>query len=380
MGILSEYHRAIKGSHAVSDITNHYFLEQFSKVPVYNTKAVAQETGVPPDTFRAWERRYGIPSPQRTNGGHRLYSEREIAIIRWLRDRTAEGMTISQAVALMNSSNGASITTLDPALDAEPQNWERLNRLLFFALTEFDEYRAEQVLSEAFALYPFEDVLEKLVRTMLVEIGEQWHAGKVTVAMEHFASQFVRRKLFTFLNTYAARPGRGKILVACAPSEQHEIGVLLLAVNLVRHGWHVVYLGTQVPLQDLTGTVRKLHPDMVCLSASTTETALELLEVGEAISTLPPPAPVFAYGGRAFNLNPLLHERMPGFFLGSDTRQALDRVAEVMHAERPLETTKTNYHEWLFRAKLSTALRKCVSKEGRRSGHSTAPSPSYART
>ncbi len=76
-------------------------LGSFSDRPVLNTRAVARETGVPADTFRAWERRYGVPRPQRTAGLHRLYSDRDVAIIRWLRDRTTEGVNISQAVQLL---------------------------------------------------------------------------------------------------------------------------------------------------------------------------------------------------------------------------------------------------------------------------------------
>src|SRR3954471_8088044 len=79
-------------------------LGQLSTAPVFNTKAVARETGVPADTFRAWERRYGVPQPQRTAGGHRLYSDRDIAIIRWLRERTDEGVNISHAVLLLTNS------------------------------------------------------------------------------------------------------------------------------------------------------------------------------------------------------------------------------------------------------------------------------------
>src|ERR1043165_8872226 len=79
-------------------------LAQHSTAPVFNTKAVARETGVPADTFRAWERRYGMPRPQRTTGGHRLYSERDIAIIRWLRDRTEQGVNISHAVLLLTDT------------------------------------------------------------------------------------------------------------------------------------------------------------------------------------------------------------------------------------------------------------------------------------
>ncbi|NJN15135.1 MAG: MerR family transcriptional regulator [Oscillochloris sp.] len=306
------------------------FLSQFSEKPRYNTKAVAQETGVPADTFRAWERRYGVPRPQRTEGGHRLYSERDIATIRWLRDRTAEGLTISQAIALMSDGSESNLSWLSTAVDTEPHTWERLNSRLYAALTDFDSTRAEQILGEAFALYPLEEVFLKLVQPVMTDIGEQWHNGKITVTAEHFATQFVRRKLSGLFNTYNITDGRGLVLVGCAPSEQHDLGALMLAVFLVRHGWQVIYLGPEVPQRDLIETVRQLQPDIVCMSASTTETATQLLEVGRAIHSLPPPTPQFGYGGRAFNLNAVLTNKMPGQFLGKDAQEALDAIASLI--------------------------------------------------
>ncbi len=311
-----------------------HFLSQFSDKPRYNTKAVAQETGVPADTFRAWERRYGVPRPQRTEGGHRLYSERDIATIRWLRDRTAEGLTISQAIALMTDGTESNLAWLSTAVDTEPHTWERLNSRLFSALVDFDATRAEQVLGEAFALYPIEDVFLKLVQPVMIEIGEQWHAGRVTVTAEHFATQFIRRKLAGLFNTYNISDGRGLVMVACAPSEQHDLGALMLSVFLVRHGWQVIYLGPEVPQRDLIETVRQLQPDLVACAASTPEAATQLLEIGRAIAALPPPAPLFGYGGRAFNLNQVLTQRMPGTFLGRDAQEAVDTVAELFSSAK----------------------------------------------
>lgn len=310
------------------------FLSQFSDKPRYNTKAVAQETGVPADTFRAWERRYGVPRPQRTEGGHRLYSERDIATIRWLRDRTAEGLTISQAIALMTDGSESNLSWLSSAVDTEPHTWERLNSRLFAAMTDFDATRSEQILGEAFALYPMEEVFLKLVQPVMVEVGEQWHAGRITVTAEHFATQFVRRKLSGLFNTYNITDGRGLVLVGCAPGEQHDLGALMLAVFLVRHGWQVIYLGPEVPMKDLLETVRQIQPDLVCMSASTTETATQLLEVGRAIQALQPPVPLFGYGGRAYNLNPVLSQKMPGTFLGRDAQEALDAVADMLSSGR----------------------------------------------
>ena len=80
-------------------------LEQFSNTPMFNTKAVVQQTGVPAATLRAWERRYKLLSPERAENAYRLYSEQDIVLIRWLKERVDNGMSISQAVALFKHKN-----------------------------------------------------------------------------------------------------------------------------------------------------------------------------------------------------------------------------------------------------------------------------------
>jgi methanogenic corrinoid protein MtbC1 len=299
-------------------------LGQLSSAPVFNTKAVAYETGVPADTFRAWERRYGVPRPQRTAGGHRLYSERDIAIIRWLRDRTAEGMNISHAVQLLGSAPPPT-----PLADSEARAIARLIDELVAALTTFDAALADRLVSEAFALYPFESVLLDLIQPSMIQVGERWHRGEINIAAEHFATQFVRRKLSGLLNIFENGTARSTIVVGCAPGELHDLGALLAALFLVRHGWRVIYLGPQVPLADLLETVRTLNPDLVCLSASTAETAAQLREVAHALRETFPQLN-FGYGGRTFNLNPELRALMPGIFLGHDARALVDTVTSML--------------------------------------------------
>src|SRR3954447_6972408 len=246
-------------------------LAQLSTAPVFNTKAVARETGVPADTFRAWERRYGMPRPQRTPGGHRLYSERDIAIIRWLRDRTDDGVNISHAVLLLTNTLDAAPSV--PAGNDEARAVRQLIDEVVQALMNFDSTHADQILSEAFSIYPFEQVLLDLVQPAMVDIGERWHRGEINVAAEHFATQFVRRKLAGLLSIFEGGAQRATVVVGCAPGELHDLGALLSALFLVRRGWQVIYLGPQVPLFDLLETVHLLKPNMVCLSASTMETA-----------------------------------------------------------------------------------------------------------
>ncbi len=261
-------------------------LAQFSTAPVFNTKAVARETGVPADTFRAWERRYGMPRPQRTPGGHRLYSERDIAIIRWLRDRTDEGVNISHAVLLLTNTLDAPAITM-PAGNDEARAIGQLIDEIVQALMNFDSRQADQILSEAFSIYPFEQVLLELVQPAMVDVGERWHRGEINVAVEHFATQFVRRKLASLLSIFEGSAHRA------------------------------------------TETVLSLKPNMVCLSASTMETALELIPVARGLTEAYPQVH-FGYGGRVFNVNPELRHSMPGVFLGHDARELVDTAGQLL--------------------------------------------------
>jgi methanogenic corrinoid protein MtbC1 len=281
---------------------------------------------VPPDTFRAWERRYGVPRPQRTPGGHRLYSERDIAIIRWLRDRTEEGMNISHAVMLLMSVLEANESA--PASN-ESRSLAMMTDELINALTSFDASTAERTISEAFALYPFEEVLINLVQPSMIEIGERWHRGEINVAAEHFATEYVRRKMASLLNVFENNAQRETIVVGCAPDELHDIGILFASLFLVRRGWHVVYLGAQVPLPDLIEAVEAVSPTLVCLSASTLETVPGLVECARAIQQRYPHVR-FGYGGRIFNQNPELRGNVPGTFLGQDARSLTDMVTSLM--------------------------------------------------
>jgi MerR family transcriptional regulator, light-induced transcriptional regulator len=301
-------------------------LGSFSDRPSFNTKAVARETGVPADTFRAWERRYGMPHPQRTAGLQRLYSDRDIAIIRWLRDRTSEGMNIGQAVQLLASMLEA--VPKEAPTDAA-RSIERLHAEFIVALTGFDLPYAERLATEAFALYPFETVLLDLIQPVMVEIGERWQRNEINVVAEHFASQFMYHKLARLLHLFEGSAQRATIIVGCAPEELHELGTLMAALFLTRRGWHVIYLGALVPLADLTATVQALKPALVCLSASLLEAALGLSEVAHALKSAAPDV-LFGYGGRAFNINPELRRTMPGIFLGRDARELADSVAGLL--------------------------------------------------
>lgn len=303
---------------------------RYATEPLYNIKAVVQRTGIPADTVRAWERRYSVPLPRRTNTGRRLYSERDIATIRWLRERTNAGMTISQAIQQLRSLGDEALAESPPEVDRGPRSLDVLTGELLQALLRFDHQAADAAVEEAYALYRVEDVCLRLFSPALVQIGERWRRDEATVAQEHFASHFIQRRLDALLQAYTPSPGRGVILTACAPDELHELGILMLSVFLVRRAWQVVYLGANVPVADLVQTVRRLQPALVCLSATNNRTAHTLIAAANAIAQLPGARPPVAFGGDPFNTDSALRARVDGHYLGANAQEALDQIEQLI--------------------------------------------------
>lgn len=298
--------------------------------PMYNIKAVVQKTGIPADTVRAWERRYGVPQPQRTETGRRLYSEHDIVAIRWLRERTIAGMTISQAIQQLRSLGEEAFAEPPPEQHSGPRSPVALVAELLTALLAFDEAGANTVLSEAFALYRVEEVCLQILSPVLIETGERWHRKEATVAQEHFASHFIQRCLISLLQAYTPTVTRGRILTAGAPDEEHELGIMMLSVFLVRRAWQVIYLGGNVPITDLTQTIVRLQPALVCLSASNLHTAQTLIAAVNAVNQLPPPRPLVAFGGPPFNRDEALRARVHGHFLGTDAQESALRIEDLL--------------------------------------------------
>lgn len=312
--------------------------------PTYNLKAVVQETGLKPDTLRAWERRYGIPEPDRTSGGHRLYSQLDINTLKWLLERQDDGLTISRAVSLWRSlvDEGkdpfremplSTLTETQPVYSPLElgDTIVELRKSWIDACLDFDEHKAEMVLAQAFSYYSPEVVCFELLQKALVEIGNGWYEGTVTVQQEHFASALALRRLDALLAGAPAPTRNARIIVGCPPGDNHTFGALLITLLLRRRGWDVIYLGANVPTNRLLSTIERTDPSLVLFSAQLLDTAATLLDVGLYLEELNMP---LAYGGFVFNFIPELRARIPGHFLGNDISRVPEVVEELV-TKRP---------------------------------------------
>jgi MerR family transcriptional regulator, light-induced transcriptional regulator len=306
-----------------------------SKTPTYNLMVVLKETGLKADVLRVWERRYELPRPQRTAGGHRLYSEYDIAIVKWLKERQAEGLSISRAVQLwkdlvdagQDPLEGASLPITTSPIPAIRANIEILRQNWLESCLAFDTLQAEQAMNQAFALYPVEKVCDGILRQGLSRIGELWYLGKVSSQQEHFASALAIRRIETLI-TAAPRPTRSQtVLVGCPFGELHTFPALMLSLFLQRRGVKVVYLGADIPLERMDDAIVSIHPDLVVLAAQQLVTAASLASMAPSLRERGIP---LAYGGLIFNLHPELRKRIGATFLGESLETALDRIEQLI--------------------------------------------------
>lgn len=337
-------------------MSNDIRLQEYPTMPLYNIKAVEQSTGISSSTLRAWERRYHVCQPQRSDSGYRLYSDRDIAVIRWLKAQVDAGMSISQAVAWLDSLTASAgildhvilpasgdmvIPPLSPATHhMMRRDYAVLQKELIAALLGFDEDKAEHILAEAFALYPLELVGENLIAPVLIEIGERWHRGEITVTREHYASTLLQQRLAAILRTAPHPNKKNLIWVTCAPGEDHEIGAMLLTIYLRRAGYQTQYLGKNIKAVDLVNDANEYQPAMILLSAATHESAVNLQALSKELAKLTTVRPIIGYGGRIFQREPELRNDVVGIYMGDSAYEAIESTMELLGAP-PLMRTKS---------------------------------------
>lgn len=297
---------------------------RYSDVPLYNIQAVASATGVPAITLRSWERRYGVPVPRRDEKGYRLYSERDIAVARWLKERVQRGVGISRAVNMLRVLERGD---LSPTLSQTFDFGSLLARLLD-AVSRLDEAQVRQVIGEALIVASVEDVALGLLQPALYRIGDLWAAGQVSVTSEHVASNVIRAQLAHLLRLSPAPLRAERILVGSAPGELHDIGALMLALVLRRRGFEVLYAGASVESESLRHDVETILPAAVCLSAAAPPTAETLGRLYAALASSY--RGILAYGGRAFNEHPEIGHTMVGMYLGVDAVEAVARLESAL--------------------------------------------------
>ena len=267
------------------------------ETPALRIGAVARRTGVAVATLRAWESRYGVLRPSRTEGGHRLYSEEDVDRVLSVLRLTGQGWSVSAAAGSVTAERSPARLELvrPPAEDgSEPgagaaertdPTTVRLREELARSIREFDASTAEEVLDTSLARIGVAFTLQDVVMPVLRDLGEGWRDDPSLIAAEHFATNTLRPRLHRLLT--GVRSPSAPTCVAAAPEpEDHELGVLAAAAVAADLGFRVTYLGSRTPTVALERSIATLRPDVVLIGAVTAHAGKHLCaeppELGDA--------------------------------------------------------------------------------------------------
>lgn len=235
----------------------------------YRIGTLARLTGITTHALRVWERRYHALAPGRTAGGARLYTDRDVERLRLIKKLLDRGYTIS-AIANLDVDELSRLTPAETLTEAEtypdqdPRARAAMEEILA-AIAEMDLERATRSLAQATNAFSPRDLVTRVIAPLLDELGTRWASGDICTAAEHAASAMLRTQLGALL---AAQPVNDKAPIVCTTpaGEQHEFGALLVAVVVAMHGRRAVYLGANLPADQIAQAVRLSSANGVALS------------------------------------------------------------------------------------------------------------------
>ena len=220
---------------------------------MYTIKQTSKLTGIPETSLRAWERRYRVVSPQRSEAGYRIYDEESVAALCTMRRLVDAGWSPVEAARAVRTGAVPPSPPPVPDLsasavgdDGPPDATDYMSAFLA-AAAAMDAPGVEQTLDRAFGLGSFEHVVDSWLFPTLVALGEGWARGQIDVAAEHAASHAVLRRLSAAFEAAGTRSRGPLVVVGLPPGSHHELGALAFATALKRRGLNVLYLGANVP-------------------------------------------------------------------------------------------------------------------------------------
>jgi len=225
----------------------------------------SQRSGVTAHVIRIWERRYQALVPNRTGTNRRMYSEEEVQRLRMLRELIERGHRIGclaelpteKLVLLMQAERSAPETPQTPervfAVDANPalEATGDYVKACLSAAKGFDGDRLRKLLQRARLQFGQRGTLRLVVAPLIAMTGEAWQEGHLRPGQEHLSTAIIRELLLTPMQGSQTATNAPELVVATPSGEVHELGALLVAASARDLGWHVTYLGCNLPAEEI---------------------------------------------------------------------------------------------------------------------------------
>lgn len=266
----------------------------------YPIRAVAKLTGLPLDTLRAWERRYGAVTPQR-DGRQRVYTDADISRLKLLQRAVTAGHAISRATTLSDAELTTLLETHAPApARTGPRSPARDSAAFSRALASLDTATIDVEFARLAASLPPVELVRDVLMPAIRTSGEDWLHQPGRMAQEHMVSATMRHLMGSFLRLFARRRGHTRLLFATPSGDRHELGILGAAMLAASAGTDVTYLGPDLPATEIVAAVTASRAQVVVLGLTLpTRDAATVREVRTLVRQLPPGVELWVGGAAA---------------------------------------------------------------------------------
>ena len=242
---------------------------------MYSVTAASRMSGVPPETLRAWERRYEVVQPHRDGRGRRVYAVEDVERLRMLRRGTDLGHPISRLVAL-DEKELRHIGAQCPASEEQAPGSALVTRLLD-AVSRYRSDECDEILGRAATLLPPVELLDDVLPPAMLVTREAWHRGEITTAQERLLCTSARRTFAALIATYRRRADGPVIVLATLPGEHQDIGLMVTALLAVTRGCDCIDLGADVSVGDIVAAVQATGARCVSLSCVTRKSSCHVV-------------------------------------------------------------------------------------------------------
>ncbi|RYU79416.1 MerR family transcriptional regulator [Hymenobacter persicinus] len=251
-------------------------------------------SGIKAHTIRMWEQRYGILSPERTQTNIRFYCENDLRRLLNVAALCGQGHRISKVAQLSDQELASAVISC--CNDAH--DYARQVNSLLAAMLELDEPRLHQLLQEAVSQLGFEQTVMHIVYPLLQRIGILWQTGSVNPAQEHLVANLLRQKMLAATDALppVSPAGARRWVLFLPEGEMHELALLFMNYVLRARGHHILYLGQNLPVQELPAVCAAYQPYALCTVLTAVPERDQVQSFINQVTELCPDAKLVFYG------------------------------------------------------------------------------------
>ena len=252
----------------------------------YQIHELERMTGIKAHTIRIWEKRYSLIRPNRTTTNRRFYSDTQVKKLLNVSTLLAQGRKISKIAALSDDEIDNEIQSLSQQDVQEHEYGGYINDLVK-SMLDFDETAFEKIFSAATLRFGIYDTMVNVIYPFLGKVGILWSLSKAAPIQEHFAACIIKKKLMAAIDGLMPPKIKTKtFLLFLPPGEWHEIGLLFANYIIRVKGYKTIYLGQDLPIENIEKIMQIIKPTHALLFYITTRPKEEIAQQIKMISKI----------------------------------------------------------------------------------------------